>query len=59
MPGSKNNKIVFKILFLACCVYIGKGKGEVVVGILAFQLFSESKNFIIRQEQKIYLIIPK
>lgn len=52
MPGSKNNKICFKNLFLAIRVYMGKGKGEVVVGILAFQLFSESKNFIIRQEQK-------
>lgn len=33
-------------------MYVNKGKGEVVVGILAFQLFSESKHFIIRQEQK-------
>jgi len=52
MPGSKNNKIVFKILFLAFCVYMGKGKREVVVSILAFQLFFESENFIIRQERK-------
>lgn len=49
---SKNKKIGFKVLFLAFCVYMGKGKGEVVVGIVAFLLFSESKNFIIRQEQK-------
>lgn len=31
---------------------MGKGKGGGVAGILDFQLFSESKNFIIRQEQK-------
>lgn len=52
MPGSKNNKISFKNLFLAFCVYMGNGKGGGGVDILDFQLFSESKDFLIRQEHK-------
>lgn len=53
MLGSKNkNKLALKSCFQFFCVCMGKGKGGVVVGILAFQLFSKSKNFTIGQEQK-------
>lgn len=48
----QNSNICFKILFVPSCVYVGKEKREVVIGILTFQL-SENNNFILRREHKI------
>lgn len=44
---TKNNKIGFKILFLAFCVYVCKGEKEVVFWLLGFSL--KGKSFMIRR----------